>query len=143
MDALYVTLLFLHRIAQRWNQTGQKFAGADDISHTFLSKQPLLLWILIAATYLRIFSQFKQSSSPRSFVAAIAVCSMAFFFKLSFTLQDAPELLSPNFVRTASFLAQFSLISQARSVFFGIFLTFALRLYGQKREYSKVSNSSM
>ena len=139
VNVLYIISLSLHRIARRWNQTGQKYAGADDISHTILLGQPLLLWILVVVTYLWTFNHIRRASSSRSFIMVIGVCGMAFLFKISFTLQDAPELLSPSFLRAASFLARVSLISQARLVFLGLVLTYAFNFYYQKARASKAS----
>ncbi|KAF2652128.1 alkaline phosphatase-like protein [Lophiostoma macrostomum CBS 122681] len=51
-----VTLLILHRIIRRWNQTGQKYAGADDIVHSPLlcGSSSILLWSLVGAAYMDV-----------------------------------------------------------------------------------------
>ncbi|ORY16087.1 GPI ethanolamine phosphate transferas-like protein 2 [Clohesyomyces aquaticus] len=51
-----IMLLAIHRIIRRWNQTGQKYAGAPDISHSaFLQGgNSLVLWSLVGATYMDI-----------------------------------------------------------------------------------------
>lgn len=142
IDTLYVTLLSLHRICQRWNQTGQKFAGADDISQSFLSKEPILLWILVVATYSRPLRHIRRASS-RFLVTVFAVCSIALAFKLSFTIQDAPELLSPSISRMTPFLSQFSLLFQARCVFLGLLAILTLYIYDRKTKYPAISSTGM
>lgn len=111
-----IMLLFTHRIIRRWNQTGQKYAGADDIVHSgiFHGNNSFVLWALIGATYMDIAIRLskhvarsivvfdKMSSSEDSeavdanrFMGLIAVLPLgatAFAFKLAFTARDAPEL---------------------------------------------------
>src|SRR5690242_14959262 len=58
VSLFHPTLLALiaHRVIRRWNQTGQKFAGADDIvtSGIFHGNSSILLWMLVGATYLDV-----------------------------------------------------------------------------------------
>jgi len=93
-------LLALHRISIRWNQTGQKYAGDDDIAKSFLSQHRLILWSLIVATfcyYAYRFSKLKlnnnQIASALMDVSAFVVASFTLLFKINFTRLDAPELL--------------------------------------------------
>ena len=44
-------ILVVHRFAMRWNQTGQKHAGASDIVHTFFPRAHGLMWLLILFTF--------------------------------------------------------------------------------------------
>ncbi|KAF2847226.1 GPI ethanolamine phosphate transferas-like protein 2 [Plenodomus tracheiphilus IPT5] len=48
--------LAIHRLIRRWNQTGQKYAGADDIvnSGIFHGNNSWILWVLVGATYMHI-----------------------------------------------------------------------------------------
>ena len=142
IDILYITILSLHRICQRWNQTGQKFAGADDISNSFLSKQPLLLWALVVATYSRIIWHIR-GASYRFLTAVFAVCTIGIAFKISFTMQDAPELLPSSISRVTPFLTHFSLLFQARCVFIGLLAILVLYFYDKKSENLTVSSSGM
>lgn len=122
-------VLVLHRISQRWNQTGQKFAGAPDIVHDILRPNPWLLWMLVALTYLvliyRIRNQFAidlRSGIPMGTTCALILCVPAFAFKLGFTANDAPELLLWLSKDGVEALSRFPLIGGARIVFvtFGV-----------------------
>ncbi|KAH9872685.1 hypothetical protein J1614_005079 [Plenodomus biglobosus] len=48
--------LAIHRLVRRWNQTGQKYAGADDIvnSGIFHGRNSWILWVLVGTTYVHI-----------------------------------------------------------------------------------------
>lgn len=117
-------LLSCHRITQRWNQTGQKFAGAPDIVHDVMMTYPLGLWALILTTYTillyRIGNQVSyhlKAGVTVGTACALMLCIPAFVFKLGFTARDAPELLSWLGPGAVSFLEQLPLISSARLVF--------------------------
>src|ERR1700760_3170569 len=45
------TLAICQRLIQRWNQTGQKLAGAPDIVTSVLNLHPFYLWCLVGFTY--------------------------------------------------------------------------------------------
>lgn len=120
-------LFVLHRITERWNQTGQKYAGAPDIVHEFLGRMAPLLWILILSTYATVaariayhlFRDLKVASVISSTIA-VGLCIPALTFKLGFTASDAPELLawlgqSPN-----GLLQEIPLIMTARLTFLSI-----------------------
>lgn len=119
------------RIARRWNQTGQKWAGEPDIARTFFADHRITLWVLIGATYMwnlqclasRGFSRFPKFV-PGAIAASLATAAMV--FKLAFTNEDSPELMI-GFTRSitaANGELGVSLVSQARIVF--VYLTFSL-----------------
>lgn len=135
-------LLALLRITLRWNQTGQKYAGAPDIVHSALFTQtPIVLWILIAATYFVAAEDFRgvlqkqtqklggatgsgvgldQMTLPMAYTVGL----MALLFKLAFTVRDAPELVPHIAGRwqesMMTFLLNLPLVPLARAVFVSI-----------------------
>jgi ethanolaminephosphotransferase len=61
--------LVLHRVIRRWNQTGQKYAGADDIVNSgIFHNNSFVLWGLIGATYMDVTLRLGMSLAqlPRS-----------------------------------------------------------------------------
>ncbi|KAL9108954.1 MAG: hypothetical protein Q9227_006350 [Pyrenula ochraceoflavens] len=119
---------FLFRVSRRWNQTGQKFAGAPDIAQ-FLTKHNILLWFLVIATYAvpsRQLCRMAAKWHPSIDLSLLPVpfTMAAVLFKLSFTDADAPELLEGlDFLDPLlDALEQISLVFQARVVFFGLFI---------------------
>ncbi|KAK4123891.1 alkaline phosphatase-like protein [Parathielavia appendiculata] len=121
-------LLLATRVIRSWNQTGQKFAGDPDIVKTYLQTSPVLLWCFIGATYLWVHQNliYGLSGLPIwfSFAAATGLILAAFTFKVAFTLEDAPELVT-EFTRrllNLNFTEGTSLIARARAVFIGIVL---------------------
>ncbi|KAF2263833.1 GPI ethanolamine phosphate transferas-like protein 2 [Lojkania enalia] len=142
-----IMLLFLHRIARRWNQTGQKYAGADDIAHSiiFLGRNSIVLWSLVGATYMDIVLRLAQhvarslatfisdqsvgeaeSTEGHRFMATIAILPLgitAFVFKMAFTARDAPELVLGLNEELLAWLDSTALVEMARMVFGGIALT--------------------
>jgi ethanolaminephosphotransferase len=141
-----LVVLFLHRVVRRWNQTGQKYAGADDIvtSGIFDGPYSILLWALIGATYLDVAIRISmhvarslatfdsahggqaEHTDGQRMAGAIAVmplCGTAFVFKLAFTGKDAPELtyaITPDLMQWVDAL---DLVGLARMVFAGIVLS--------------------
>ena len=96
-------ILALHRLIQRWNQTGQKFAGAPDIVQDVLRPNPVYLWLLVAATYLTLLYRIGnhivhdlKTGATLGTACSLALVIPALFFKLGFTANDAPELLEWN-----------------------------------------------
>jgi ethanolaminephosphotransferase len=117
-------LLALHRIIQRWNQTGQKFAGAPDIVQDILRPNPTWLWLLVTATYLFLLSRIGnhivhdlKSGAALGTACSLALVVPAFFFKLAFTANDAPELLSWLGADVVHSLERIPLVGSARVVF--------------------------
>lgn len=135
---------------RRWNQTGQKFAGEPDIVHGFLSFRPKFLWALILLTYVASFWGLARSSPIKSKVwlsiwtilcAALSVA--AFFFKLSFAAADSPELLNEWMLKVVETGSRFSLVLQARVVFFGIFVLFIIFTWANSTSSQKRSSMTI
>lgn len=141
-------LLLLHRIIRRWNQTGQKYAGADDIvtSGIFYGNS-IVLWSLIGATYMDVtlriarhlarsiatFDTDNQKSSVEiesndqnrwmGTIAVLPLTGTAFVFKLAFTVKDAPELTHGMGGNTLEGIESLNLVGLARMVFGGLALS--------------------
>jgi ethanolamine phosphate transferase 2 subunit G len=84
-------------VIRRWNQTGQKFAGASDIVKSILLRRPNLLGILVTATY----SLAGVSLHQRTFsldgnfpkiIWSVFLVAAAFIFKLSVTAEAGDHL---------------------------------------------------
>jgi ethanolaminephosphotransferase len=125
-------LLLATRLVRSWNQTGQKFAGEPDIVKLYLNTSPTLLWSLIGATYFWVCQNliYGLSGLPvwLSFSAATGLVLSAFTFKVAFTLEDAPELVT-EFARRLlelNFTKGAPLVTRALTVFIGIGLFAAL-----------------
>ncbi|KAI5820013.1 alkaline-phosphatase-like protein [Pyronema omphalodes] len=119
-------LLSLLRLTRRWNQTGIKHAGAPDIARHWLPAHPTILWILVLVTYTDTFSllwnhTYRPLGRQLSGILSFATTAAAFIFKLSFTLQDSPELV-PSWLLPLT--PQTSLITLARVVFLFVLLGF-------------------
>jgi ethanolaminephosphotransferase len=118
-------LLFaLHRVTQRWNQTGQKYAGAPDIVHEFKGRLAPLLWILILSTYATVAARlayhlFRDLKVPSliSSTIAVALCVPTMAFKLGFTASDAPELLAWLGQAPTALFQSIPLVGTARTAF--------------------------
>ncbi len=128
-------MLLATRIVRSWNQTGQKFAGEPDIVKTYLNTNPALLWCLIGATYfwvhLNLISGLSGLPTWLSIPSATALVLAAFTFKVAFTLEDAPELVT-GFAKSLlelTFTRDPSLIARARTVFLGLALLTALTIF--------------
>ncbi|PSN71579.1 alkaline phosphatase-like protein [Corynespora cassiicola Philippines] len=143
-----IMLLIVHRVIRRWNQTGQKFAGADDIvtSGIFHGKASIFLWSLVGAAYMditirlarhvaRSISSFDEERSRNlddfestdvnrlmGMMAVFPLGATAFVFKLAFTARDAPELTIGVTGGMLQWIAGLSLIEVARMVFGGLVL---------------------
>ncbi|RKF56455.1 GPI ethanolamine phosphate transferase 2 [Golovinomyces cichoracearum] len=119
----YVILLILLavRIAVRWNQTGQKFAGQPDIVKNFLFKHLTTLWLLVIIAYMWSLQRICAKMHPRfPSVASIPITSVlllaALSFKIKSTNEDSPELVT--FLRPiANMSFGFSLVSRARFLY--------------------------
>ncbi|UPX12553.1 major facilitator super transporter protein [Ascochyta rabiei] len=150
-------VLIIHRVVRRWNQTGQKFAGADDIvnSGVFHGNSSFLLWILVGATYLDVTNRvskhiarsvvtlgspfYRKNPDPQPLehhrmmgaLVALPICGTAFVFKLAFTAQDAPELTYGITPGLMAWVETFNLVRLAQMVFVGLALSFAWVLYAE------------
>ncbi|EWC48276.1 hypothetical protein DRE_02380 [Drechslerella stenobrocha 248] len=115
--------LALLRVTRRWNQTGQKYAGADDIARGFLSEHPALLWTLVFLAYTDMFWRLKHHLATKHSAAIMGtflsfppvLCSM--LFKLSMAALDTKELIPGFLVDFAESIAQLSVVTQAQLVF--------------------------
>jgi ethanolaminephosphotransferase len=145
-----IMALAIHRVIRRWNQTGQKFAGADDIvtSGVFHGNNSILLWILIGATYLDVTNRiskhiarnvvgldnplYRKVADPQPFdrhliagrLVSLPLVGTAFMFKLAFTAKDAPELTYGIATSLMAWVEEMELVGLARMVFAGIALIF-------------------
>lgn len=145
-----IMALLAHRVIRRWNQTGQKFAGADDIvtSGIFHGNSSLLLWVLVGATYLDVTNRisahiarsvvtlsnpmYRKQIDPQPLdhhrftgaLITLPLCGTAFVFKLAFTAKDAPELTYGITPSLMAWIEAFDLVGLARMVFGGIALVF-------------------
>ncbi|KAK3296215.1 alkaline-phosphatase-like protein [Chaetomium fimeti] len=125
-------LLLTTRIIRSWNQTGQKFAGEPDIVKTYLNTNPALLWCLIGVTYLWAHQSliYGLSGLPMwfSFTTATGLVLAAFTFKVAFTLEDAPELVTDfaRYILKLHLTHSATLITRARAVFIGLALLTAI-----------------
>ncbi|KAF2008846.1 GPI ethanolamine phosphate transferase 2 [Aaosphaeria arxii CBS 175.79] len=143
-----IVLLFLHRITRRWNQTGQKFAGAPDIVHSslFRGSSSVVLWSLIGACYMDItmrlarhvarsvagkddppgkdgkVEETNEGERLMGMMAVFPLGATAFVFKLAFTVNDAPELTRGIAHGMLYWAASLELVGLARMVFGGIAL---------------------
>lgn len=105
-----IFILFIHRITVRWNQTGQKYAGADDIAKwfSFTDATRQFFFLLLCITFVALSATLAISfwklntdtpSNSSIFVHTCflsSVCGLVALvmgFKLRFTAEDAPELL--------------------------------------------------
>src|SRR5579862_6240245 len=109
------------RVARRWNQTGQKFAGEPDIAKSFLPLHSLILWGAVLTTYFDILQRlsrrgFRHAPIQISSIVAITLCLAAFSFKVSFTNADAPELVQGFSLALLEGLGDIPLATQARAV---------------------------
>ncbi|KAI1437765.1 alkaline-phosphatase-like protein [Xylaria sp. CBS 124048] len=125
--------LGMARIACSWNQTGQKFAGEPDIVTTFLRPNPTLLWILVWGTYFGVTREILKTFDglPTAISGSVisGIVMSAVSFKLAFTKQDAPELVTGLAKFFADLFDGPSLVTQARTVFMGIGLAAIYPLY--------------
>jgi ethanolamine phosphate transferase 2 subunit G len=119
-----LAILHSHRIIQRWNQTGQKYAGAPDIVTRELNPQPILLWALVALTYLAVylrigytFSHYFNMYYIVGLLSATTLVVPALVFKVAFTSADAPELFYFLQGEEVEWLQQLPLVSIARGIF--------------------------
>ncbi|KAH7122808.1 GPI ethanolamine phosphate transferase-like protein 2 [Dendryphion nanum] len=143
-------LLLTHRVIRRWNQTGQKYAGAPDIVHSSLiayAPSSVVLWGLIGATYLDVTVRMSQHIAKTlgtgeevkkkrgggdeeegfdvnrlmGLMAVLPLGATAFVFKLAFTVNDAPELTRGIAPGLLMWAGSLELVGLARMVFIGIF----------------------
>ncbi|OAA34419.1 Alkaline-phosphatase-like, core domain protein [Metarhizium rileyi] len=142
----YLLALGVIRLTRSWNQTGQKFAGEPDIVNLFIHPNPPLLWGLVIASYIVASIQLMSSLHDLPYVAITSVTSVlvssAFTFKLAFTAEDAPELVT-GFAKNINdtFHGQ-SLLSRARVVFAVLLLLSSFAIYQASKGGSKAISSA-
>lgn len=133
LAASSIVVLVATRLARRWNQTGQKFAGEPDIARTFFSEHRLVLWSLVGFTYLwnlqclaaRAFPRFPQIAAG-AIATTLATASLT--FKLAFTHEDSPELMVGIAKSMADSEVGVSLVARARIAFIAIGLALVYTL---------------
>ena len=141
-----VITLVITRFCRRWNQTGQKHAGAPDIGRTYLRSYNLVLWTLVVGTYISVLYRLGNYGFPRlhrhiSLAFAFTISSAALGFKIAFTKADAPELLNGVWEIPIKALFDIPLVVQARVVFLGIACTLLLAIICQPRGMRKSTSS--
>lgn len=119
--------LVLLRITRSWNQTGQKYAGSPDIAKHVLPLHRQLTWFLVLSAYIWFTYRLSEHTLPRyprwiatSLSIILGVSSL--IFKTTFTLADAPELLTGLESFVPQMIRDISLVSQARLVFATAFI---------------------
>jgi ethanolaminephosphotransferase len=153
-----ITLLIIHRIIRRWNQTGQKYAGAPDIVHSplLVGHSSIMLWSLIGAAYMDITIRLSrhigrtissqedldpksadfESTDANRFIGTLAVLPLgatAFIFKLAFTAKDAPELTKGIAEGLIEWVGTLELVGVARMVFGGLALTGGWIIFAERQ----------
>jgi ethanolaminephosphotransferase len=137
------------RITRRWNQTGQKWAGEPDIAKTFFSEHRIILWVLVGSTYLwnlQVSSRLGFPRFPQWAAATIstAIVTAAVTFKLAFTHEDSPELLSGFAKRMAdNGIGGALLVSRARIAFAAVGLAMLYTIisgFGQAKPNRKLDS---
>ena len=130
------------RIIRGWNQTGQKHAGEADIVKTFLASDPSLLWYLVGLTYgvtgVQIYRRLPSVPRAVAVATTVALVGTAASFKLAFTHEDAPELVSDGLDQVRQALHGLSLVTRARLVFTGLAVA---STYGTCRAFAKPSEA--
>ncbi|OBR13914.1 GPI ethanolamine phosphate transferase [Colletotrichum higginsianum IMI 349063] len=121
------------RLIRGWNQTGQKHAGEPDIVKTFIVANPSLLWALVSLAYLFLFAQIRRKlrGLPRTLATATSATLIlsAFTFKIAFTSEDAPELVTGLPAVLNALTQGLSLVARARAVFIGLAAVAAYSTY--------------
>ncbi|KAK5108293.1 hypothetical protein LTR62_008608 [Meristemomyces frigidus] len=118
-----VVVVAVHRLAIRWNQTGQKHTGEPDVVHGFFPEHHVDLWLLILATYgyncWMLAGRTFLDLLPGGLAAmtAVVLTVPAVVFKLNFTHADAPELVRDLAFRIRMWSSSYSLVSQAQVTF--------------------------
>lgn len=120
------------RFLRRWNQSGQKYAGAPDIV-SFFRSTPLTgryLWSLVSYTYSICFSDalgaLRQAGHSPAIGSLLLVPIIAgsIAFKIAFTWNDEPELVEclvelvpVSLQSTLYFLKEVDLVLMARAIY--------------------------
>ena len=140
-------LILINRVIRRWNQTGQKHAGASDIARTFLFSHNLMLWSSVAVTFVHLTRRLTRYGLPNASrwvagVVALVLCLSAFVFKVAFAVADAPELLAGVSQDLWAPLEGSSLVLQARTVFAGVGSCAVFAIYQRIRRALNAKHTS-
>ncbi|CAN8097225.1 unnamed protein product [Discula destructiva] len=131
--AAFIFAAVTARVIRSWNQTGQKFAGDPDIVKIFLQTEPVHLWVLISLTYLWMHRQLMQAfdglPASLSMSGSSGLVLSAFTFKLAFTNEDAPELVTGFAHALLGLTHGGSLVMRAQAVFVGLAIAAACVVY--------------
>lgn len=147
LTATYFIILVATRLARRWNQTGQKFAGSPDIARTFLLEHTFILWTLVCITYLwnlnsLVTVTFERFSQAMAGTLGSAITTAALTFKLAFTNEDSPELLSGIAKSIAGADLGISLVTRARIVFVLLGITAVYSIAAGLRKFKRPNRKS-
>lgn len=142
----YLICLGVIRLIRSWNQTGQKFTGEPDVVKSFISPNPLLLWGLVIITYVVASIQLMSSIHDMPCIAVTSVTSVlassAFAFKLAFTAEDAPELVTGFAKKLNNTLHGRSLLSRARVVFVLLTMVACFAVYQARKGGARATSSA-
>ncbi|EPQ64676.1 Bgt-65 [Blumeria graminis f. sp. tritici] len=130
----FLLILLAVRIARRWNQTGQKFAGEPDIANNFFPGHCTTLWCLVGIAYFWNLWNIKRLCFPQlpPFLASIFATTLsacAVNFKIVFTREAAPEILNHTLRAIANSGVGLSLVAQARILFTLLGIALSLSIY--------------
>lgn len=147
LTTTYFLILFVLRVARRWNQTGQKFAGSPDIARDFLSHHTTLLWILVGITYLwnlnsLVTVTFACFGQLLAGTLGSAMTTAALTFKLAFTNEDSPELVSDIARTMAGVDSGISLVTRARIIFLAVGIMLMVSLVTGLRTVSRTNHKT-
>lgn len=141
----YLICLGVIRLIRSWNQTGQKFTGEPDVVKSFISPNPFLLWGLIIITYVVASIQLMSSIHDMPCIAVTSVTSVlassAFAFKLAFTAEDAPELVTGFAKKLNNTFHGPSLLSRARVVFVLLAMVACFAVYQARKGGTRAMSS--
>lgn len=111
----------------------------------FIAPNPPLLWGLIIASYILVSLQVMSSIHDLPFVAVTSITSVlassAFTFKLAFTAEDSPELVTGFARKLHDMFHGQSLLSRARVVFAVLFLVTSFAIYQARKGGLKAISS--
>lgn len=108
ITSLIMALLCL-RLMRGWNTTGQKYASDPSLLSAYVLPHPDILWSLVLITHAYLFFGLapplsRLAKSPFLGVAWSLVPLIAcFVFKVSFTYEDAPELVEKSHIAAKVF----------------------------------------
>ena len=143
-------LLLLSRLLRRWNQSGQKYAGAPDIARSFLPLNPLAMLSLIVMTFGQIYrnlmtSAYKSAGLSMARVRLLAgtLVALVFSFKAVFSLNEAPEIWgswAPPLLKISQ--QGPDLIDLAHLAFTGTGISLVASLFLQVKQNSKETSNN-